>query len=122
MTGQKLYENALALLGIEAQNGGGYFHTAVAKINQILSDVLEAENALREQKGQEPLNEAPEIVSLGEELPVSEKICREVMAVGLAALFSVNDDPEVFNWLIGEYKERLLCFKTAFYRDMYDAY
>lgn len=122
MTGQKLYENALALLGMQAQNGGEYFFTAVAKINQLLSDVLDAENMLRTQNGQELLTETPEISSLGEALPVSEKICREVMAVGLAAYFSANDDAEVFNWLSGEYKERLLSFKTAYYCDIHDAY
>ena len=122
MTGKKLYENALALLGIQAENGGEYLYTAVAKINQVLGDVFDAENSLRIQNGKEALTEIPEISLLGEILPVSEKICREIMAVGLAAYFSANDDPEVFNWLNSEYKTRIESFNMACYLDIQDVY
>ena len=109
MTGRQLYEQALVLLGLEAENVPHLEEMAPGCINQMLYDRNYEQNALLRAQGDEAALTgcvpAAGLDSLEEEIPYDERFVQECFPYGLAALLIAEDDRTMFNWLISEYQQ-----------------
>lgn len=114
MTGRQLYEQALALLGLEVENVTYLEDMAPGCINQMLYDRNYEQNALLRAQGDETALAGciPVAVldSLEDEIPYEERFVQECFPYGLAALLIAEDDRAMFNWLMSEYQQH-----TAYY-------
>lgn len=109
MTGNQLYEQAVALLGLEMEQVTYLETLALSCINQMLNDRMYEQNALQraqDRDTQHMLVTAPALESLDEEIPYEEMFVRECFPYGLAALLVAEDDRTMFNWLMSEYERR----------------
>ena len=106
MTGKQLYDQALALLGLEQEDVSWMEAHAADCINQMLSDHLHDQGMLRLTRGQRMLDSAPVLSDLEEEIPYDEMFVRECFPYGLAALLIAEEDHTMFNWMMSEYERR----------------
>lgn len=109
MTGRQLYEQALVLLGLEAETVPYLEEMALGCINQMLYDRNYEQNALLRACGdQTALTDCippGALDNLEEEIPYDERFVQECFPYGLAALLIAEDDRTMFNWLISEYQQ-----------------
>lgn len=109
MTGRQLYEQALVLLGLEAESVPHLEEQAPGCINQMLYDRNYEQNALLRAQGDEAALAgcipAGKLDSLDDEVPYDERFVQECFPYGLAALLIAEDDRTMFNWLISEYQQ-----------------
>ncbi len=120
MTGRQLYEQAVVLLGLEPEQAA-YLETFVSGcINQLLSDRMYEQNALRRSQdtGARMLTAAPALDSLEDEIPYEEMLVRECFPYGLAALLVAEEDHTMFNWMMSEYERRAAYYAPCTLTDM----
>ena len=106
MTGKQLYEQSLALLGLEEEDVSWMQAHAVGCINQMMSDHLHDQGMLCLARGHAMPEHAPVLSDLEEEIPYDEMFVRECFPYGLAALLIAEEDHTMFNWMMSEYERR----------------
>ena len=105
MTGTKLVEHALQLLGYTTHTGavdnaqsGEQVRRGLTVLNQVLADLCRIKN---------PLEEPALLVSLNDEVPLPEDEAIRVAAPGVAMYLALGKgDNENYNWFNEEYHQR----------------
>ena len=92
MTANQLYRTTLAIMSENESNASSYTEFLIPNINLLLSELFDAENSLRATSGADILADIPEIMSMTDELPYQEQLCRTVMPYGLATYLALGDD------------------------------
>ena len=92
MTANQLYRTTLAIMSENESNASSYTEFLIPNINLLLSELFDAENSLRATSGADILTDIPEIMSMTDELPYQEQLCRTVMPYGLATYLALGDD------------------------------
>ncbi|HIV67786.1 MAG TPA: hypothetical protein IAA32_02850 [Candidatus Butyricicoccus stercorigallinarum] len=117
MTGREVYEQALALLGMERGDVPWMERTAAGCLRQMLADRLYEQGALCRAQGRDAPRGVPALGDLDEEIAYDELFVRECFPYGLGALLVAEDDRTMFNWLMSEYERRAAyyapCTQTA---------
>lgn len=92
MTGNDIFRAALAVMSESPEESDGLGEYALQWLNLLLEECLAAENSCRERSGQEILERAPQLATLGEEVPYCDKLCRVALPYGMAASLWTDDD------------------------------
>ncbi len=92
MTGQKLYENALAVLAVPPLDAGDYSRSAVTDINIVTAELFEANNTVRMARGRQPLAEPPVIAHLEDEVGLEPYVIFKAGLYGVASRMVADDD------------------------------
>ena len=92
MTANQLYRTTLAIMSENESNASSYTEFLIPNINLLLSELFDAENSLRATSGADILTDIPEIMSMTDELPYQEQLCRTEMPYGLATYLALGDD------------------------------
>lgn len=110
MTGTQCYKAALSLMGETPDSATYYEPFALLAINQLLANCQREISALRQNAGEKALPATPHIAELSDEMPADERLARECLPYGLAALLLCDDDKARFNVFAAEFASRLLCY------------
>lgn len=87
MTGTDIYKAASAHLYEKPGDDEESRDFSVPFLNQLLVECLNYENSVRAFEEKEPLNFAPTLTSLDDEIPYCDYITRVALPYGLASLF-----------------------------------
>ena len=105
MTGTKLVEQALKLLGYTTHTGdvdnaqsGEQVRRGLAVLNQVLADLCRIKN---------PLEDPVQLANLNDPVPLPEDEAVRVAVPGLAMYLAMGTgDSENYNWFMEEYYQR----------------
>lgn len=115
MTADELYAVSMNLLNEDTKRVKDYPRQKIAFVNLLLSECMEMENWLREEKGTEKLS-APQKIKFGnEEIEYDENYTRECMPYALAAMFAVNYDREAANVYSRTFNELTDKYRRAYF-------
>ena len=105
MTGTQIYKTACAFLAMTPEDGAELEPLAISWLNSLLAEALPYENAnrLANQKG--PLQTAPQITVLKEEIPYCNDLCQIALPYGLASYLFMED--ENYGWA-ADFRSRYL--------------
>lgn len=108
MTGAELFEQAMILNGMEAEDAEALRPFALGCINQLLRDrVYEQLRLTADTEEWSGLRPAAALNCLEDEIPYEECFVQECFPYGLAAMLIEEDDHSKFNWLMEEYERRV---------------
>ena len=91
MTVQELYDIAKNIM-YEKPSSTIYDDYVIHNVNRVLSDLFRQNNALRMYNDMEPLASVPFVSQLTDEIQYEDEYAYEVMPLGLAAYFLIDDD------------------------------
>lgn len=107
MTGLELFEQAMILNGLEAEDAEALQPFALGCINQLLRDrAYEQQRLTAGTTEWSTLRPAAVLDTLEDEIPYEECFVQECFPYGLAAMLIEEDDHNKFNWLMEEYERR----------------
>lgn len=92
MTAKQVLDAALSLLFETGATAGDYTAFSLPLLNLLLPELLSLENGRRDAEGAKRLEEAPELLSLDDEIPYSRTLLRSVLPYGLAAKLVYDDN------------------------------
>lgn len=92
MKAGEILDAALALMFETRQSAADYVEFAPRTLNMLLPETLGINNRLRGLAGKEPLEAAPAVSSLDDEIPYEEPLCRAALPWGLAAWLLMGDE------------------------------
>ena len=91
MTVQELYDIAKNIM-YEKPSSTIYDDYVIHNVNRVLSDLFRQNNALRMYNDMAPLDAVPFVSQLTDEIQYEDEYAYEVMPLGLAAYFLIDDD------------------------------
>ena len=92
MTAHKLLDNSLALLLTSSSGTPEYTSNALPLINMLLAETRHYNDIIRQQKGKEPLEDVPRILTLSDELPCEDELALTALPNALCAKLLMDDD------------------------------
>ena len=103
MTGNELYEQALALVPAHAGEDDGMRRYVVGWLNLAMNETLHAENSLRQRRGEPVLDSAPLLRTMEDTVPYSPELVRYAFLYFVASLLCKDDDD---NYWAQDYRTR----------------
>lgn len=91
MTVQELYDKAKSRM-YEKPSSTIYDDYVIENVNRVLDDLFRQNNALRMYNDTAPLTSVPYVSQLTDEIQYEDEYAYEVMPLGLAAYFLIDDD------------------------------
>ena len=91
MTVQELYDRAKNIM-YEKPSSTIYDDYVIHNVNRVLADLFRQNNALRMYNDMAPLDAVPFVSQLTDEIQYEDEYAYEVMPLGLAAYFLIDDD------------------------------
>lgn len=91
MTVQELYDIAKNIM-YEKPSSTIYDDYVIHNVNRVLADLFRQNNALRMYNDMAPLDAVPFVSQLTDEIQYEDEYAYEVMPLGLAAYFLIDDD------------------------------
>lgn len=91
MTVQELYDIAKNIM-YEKPSSTIYDDYVIHNVNRVISDLFRQNNALRMYNDMAPLDAVPFVSQLTDEIQYEDEYAYEVMPLGLAAYFLIDDD------------------------------
>lgn len=88
---QEIYTYALALMYENLKNTKDYDQYLIPMMNILLAENFELNNNNRKAYGKEPLTEIPKVTAKSDIVPYEPIFCRQILPLGLAASFFVDD-------------------------------
>jgi len=108
ITVDELYAHTLNIM-FEKPNSKDYDAYYIGNINLLLGECFDVNNSLRIQHGKEALEFIPFVTNGSDVIPYEYHLTREVLPVGLAAKFFIDDDLQkygIFDTLYKNLKNR----------------
>lgn len=121
MTVKELYELAKSYM-FEKKTSKVYDDYYMPWINGLLAENFDLNNAIRESKGEDPLDDRVYVSSDTDTIPYEPEMCYEILPYGLAKFFFIDDDLSKFNIFDTEYinaKMRYMPMKEVSIVDVY---
>ena len=103
MTVQELYDIAKNIM-YEKPSSTIYDDYVIHNVNRVLADLFRQNNALRMYNDQEPLASVPFVSQLTDEIQYEDEYAYEVMPLGLAAYFLIDDDLAKYDIYFTDYQ------------------
>ena len=91
MKAQEIYRLASALIFERVSADEDFEHFFLPFLNILLPECLDTENSIRLYKGQEPLEEAPFVMDMDEDVPFASVICRTALPYGIVSHYYQDD-------------------------------
>ena len=115
MTAEELFLSyTLPIMGEKKEGAENYWEQFIPVLNIVLVDCLPLENGLLEYDGEEPMKEAPRIISKEDTIPYRDEIVRGVLPYGIASRLTIDDgEPNKTGFLEQNYVERYNSFVRA---------
>ena len=117
MTVKDVFTGALAVMGIEESDGADYKRTTVPIVNLLLWDLFDVNNSIRQSYGQVPMERAPVIADLEDEIPYEEGLVANTMPFGLATYLYAEENQSLASFFNAKYEEgkrrALRCIATV---------
>lgn len=81
----------------------------IPNVNRIIGELFKENNMERMFNGKAPLERVPYVKGLDDKIVFEEKYARDIMPLGLAAYFYIDDDLNKYSLYITDYKnERIM--------------
>ena len=126
MTGKKLYQMALDLCGLRRDDGEFVSDTKDLEMRSVmLINILLGENASLDCRIRKTEHEVRSIMSLDENIDVSDIVANSVLPYGLARLFMLGEDDNLaanFNKLYVDGQKNALKFGKASVLEITEVY
>lgn len=121
MTVRELYELAKAMM-FEKSTSRDYDNYYIPWINVLLSENFDIENSMLRADGETPLDEIPFVSADTDELPYHDRINREILPLGLAARFFIDDDLSKYDIFNTDYQNARMAYMRGKLTSVTDAY
>ncbi len=122
MTVKELYELAKAMM-FEKSTSRDYDNYYIPWINVLLSENFDIENSMLRADGETPLDEIPTVSADTDVLPYHDRINREILPLGLAARFFIDDDLSKYDIYNTDYQNARMAYmrgKPTAVTDVYE--
>ena len=103
MTVQELYDIAKNIM-YEKPSSTIYDDYVIHNVNRVLADLFRQNNALRMYNDMAPLDAVPFVSQLTDEIQYEDEYAYEVMPLGLAAYFLIDDDLAKYDIYFTDYQ------------------
>ena len=101
-TVEDLYKQTKSVM-FEEPTSTSYDHFLIGNTNRVIRELFEENNMARMSAGKAPLKEVPYIQTRTNELTYEEVYVNEVMPLGLAAYFFLDDDLNKYKIYLTDY-------------------
>lgn len=88
----ELFDLTIALMNENKENSAPYTAFTVGMVNNLLMDLLEVENAIRQVKEKDLLDTVPFVSSLEDDVDYDTELCYNVIPWGLGRQYFLGDD------------------------------
>lgn len=122
MTGQQIFEGALALLMVPERDSADYRNVAVTVINTVTAECFDVNNSVREARCLEPRKEPVFISSLSEEVSAQHYLVYKAFLYGVASKLVGDEDLQRAVYFHNLYVEGLADCTKAVARGVIDVY
>ena len=103
MTVNELYEHTKGIM-FEKSSSTIYDNYVIPNVNRLIRELFDMNNSERIWNEKTPLSKPPYVSQMTDEIKYEEVIVREIMPLGLAAYFFVDDDLSKYSIFITDYK------------------
>lgn len=121
MKARDIYSIAKGLM-FEKQSSTIYDNFVVPNINKILTETFEENNMARMFKGIAPLTEVPLIKTVDDDIPYETEFLNNILPLGLAAYFFIDDDLSKFSIYITDYKNARIINQKMVSQEVIDGF
>lgn len=99
-----------------------YDNYLFGNLNLVISELFNENNNARMFKGKKPLKEVPVVANLDDEIVYEEEYQREVMPVGLASYFLIDDDLQKYHIYSVRYNNARVINQRLVSKEVVDAF
>ena len=103
MTVQELYDIAKNIM-YEKPSSTIYDDYVIHNVNRVIADLFQQNNALRMYNDMAPLDAVPFVSQLTDEIQYEDEYAYEIMPLGLAAYFLIDDDLAKYDIYFTDYQ------------------
>jgi hypothetical protein len=107
MTGEEIYEIALALVFERKREDAEYEEFFPIFLNTVMQEALPYENMIRRKAGKVAVSLAPRVTkeTMNEQVEFAESLCRAALPYGVAAFYCQDDGD---NYRASDYRNRFI--------------
>lgn len=94
----------------------------ISNVNRVIGELFEENNMARMFNGKPPLKERPYVKDKNDELLFEEEYIKDIMPLGLAAYFLIDDDLNKYSLFITDYKNERIMRKKIVSQEVIDGF
>lgn len=121
MKASEIYSIAKGLM-FEKPSSTIYDNFVVPNINKVLTETFEENNMARMFKGIAPLTKIPLIKTVDDDIPYETEYLYNILPLGLAAYFFIDDDLSKFSIYITDYKNARIINQKMVSQEVIDGF
>ena len=120
MTVQELYDYTKGIM-FEKPSSTIYDDYLIHNVNRVIRELFDENNMERMWNEKSPLNKPPYVSATTDELKYEDVYLREIMPLGLAAYFFIDDDLSKYSIYLTDYKNARIRHQKVLSKEQIDA-